>query len=107
MAVATPKLPKGWIAQMAAHRDIGDVCYEFRRVYDEKSKLHEDKSYWLLTPIGDSGDVNAGTRATQSVSFQQYQDANGPLNYEKFSSPTVPVAELADWVAGRVVVAAA
>ncbi len=106
MAVAVPKLPKGWVAQMAAHRDIDNVCYEFRRVYDDKNVLHPDQSYWLITPIGDADGVNAGLRGTQAISYQEYVDHQGPLTYDRFSSPTVPTAELSAWVTGHVAAAA-
>jgi hypothetical protein len=105
MAVSIPKLPKGWVAQMAGHRDIDNICYEFRRVYDEKNVLHQDRSYWLITPIGDSGDVNTGVRATQAISYQEYLDRHGTLDFTGFSSPTVPVEELAGWLSGHVAAA--
>lgn len=107
MAITVPKLPAGWVAQMASHRDIGDLCYEFRRVYDDKNKLHPDHSYWLITPIGDDHGVETGSRTTQAISFGAYQEQSGVLGYDAFSSPTVPVDELSRWTAGNIAPAAA
>lgn len=105
MAVSVPKLPEGFVAQMAAHRDIDNVCYEFSRVYDKHNKLVKDLSYWLITPIGDDHGVDSGTRPTKAISWHTYQEANGKLTYDAFSSPTVPVEELARWMSGNVAAA--
>lgn len=99
MAVAVPKLPEGYVAQMASHRDIGDTCYEFCRVYDDKNHLVPDLSYWIVTPIGDAHGVDAGVRPARAVSYKELAETVGKLSWSQFASPTVPVDELRRWVA--------
>jgi hypothetical protein len=107
MAVLVPKLPPGYVAQMAAHRDIGDTCYEFRRVYDTKNVLVQELSYWLVTPIGDDAGPDSGYRAARAISFEAYLEKGGTLGYSAFSSPTVPIDDLKRWIDGRVAAEAA
>src|SRR5688500_18294953 len=107
MAVLVPKLPQGYVAQMAAHRDIGDTCYEFRRVYDDKNTLVPELSYWLVTPIGDAEGPDSGYRTARAISFEAYAEKGGGLGYAAFASPTVPVADLKAWIEGRVAAEAA
>jgi hypothetical protein len=88
-------LPEGYSTQVLWHKDIGDTCYEFDRVYGESGHLDEDRSFWLVTPLDQETPI-----VMHQLSYGKYKSLYGRSAYGflDFASPSLKPEILHKWL---------
>lgn len=88
-------LPEDHTSQVLWHRDLGNTCYEFNRVYGPDGRLDRNLSFWLVTPLNPETPV-----IMYQLSYGEYHAIYGPAacSFDEFSSPSQPPARIHEWL---------
>jgi hypothetical protein len=88
-------LPQGSTSQVLWHKDVGDMCYEFIRVYGPDERLDKEHSFWLLTSLDQEDPIHMSR-----ISFGEYKALYGQQagEFPEFASPSQPPRHVQQWL---------